>query len=77
MNLQVESTVDAHGDAEPRAFVLGERRIEVMRIIDRWLSPDYGYFKIRASDGGTYILRHDELSGQWELTLFKGPGIEA
>lgn len=71
MILQVESGVGLHGDVEPRAFNLGNRRIEVLQIIDRWLSTEYGYFKLQASDGSTYILRHDELSNQWELTLFK------
>jgi hypothetical protein len=76
MNLQVESTVNAHGDVEPYAFLLGAQRIDVVHIVDRWLSPEYGYFKIQASDGGTYILRHDAISGLWELTLFKAPGTE-
>lgn len=73
MNLQVESSLDPHGDVEPRAFFLGSRRIEVLQIIDRWLATDYGYFKIGASDGGTYILRHDDRSEQWELTLYQAP----
>jgi hypothetical protein len=71
MNLQVESGVGLHGDMEPRAFLLGIQRLEVLQIIDRWLAPDYGYFKLEASDGNIYILRHDVLSGVWELTLFQ------
>lgn len=71
MNLQVESGVGLHGDVEPRAFLLGNRRLEVLRIVDRWLASDYGYFKLEASDGSTYILRHDDLSNQWELTLYQ------
>jgi hypothetical protein len=71
MNLQVESSIDPHGDIEPRAFLLGTQRIEVLQIIDRWLATDYGYFKIEASDGSTYILRHDDISDQWDLTLFQ------
>ena len=71
MNLQVESSVDLHGDVEPQAFILGTQRLEVLQIIDRWLATDYGYFKLRASDGSTYILRHDGPSDEWELTLFQ------
>ena len=51
---------------------LGERHFEVIEIIDRWLAPDHRYFKVRASDGNVYILRHDELAGEWEMTLFTG-----
>jgi hypothetical protein len=72
MNLQVESSVNQQGDVEPRAFLLGTQRLEVLQIIDRWLAIDYGYFKIEASDGSIYILRHDDLSDLWELTLYQG-----
>ena len=27
-------------------------------IVDRWLAPDYRYFKVQGDDGSTYILRH-------------------
>jgi hypothetical protein len=71
VNLDVMSAPDSYGDPEPRAFVLGDRRVEVLQIIDRWLSADYGYFKFDGSDGHRYILRHDRLRGIWELTLFQ------
>ena len=54
-----------------RAFYLDDQRIEVMEIIDRWLSPDHRYFRVQAYDGSMYILRHDEAAGEWELTLFR------
>jgi hypothetical protein len=71
MILQVETGTGLHADVEPRAFTLGAQRLQVVQIIDRWLSDDYGYFKLQGSDGNTYMLRHDELSDQWELTLFQ------
>lgn len=73
MILQVESSTNLHGDIEPQAFILGSRRLDVLQIIDRWLSTDYAYFKLQASDAGIYILRHDALSDTWELTLFQAP----
>jgi len=71
MKIRVQCYAGHRGEEEPRAFYLGDRRIEVMEIIDRWLSPDHRYFKVRAYDGSVYILRHDEMSGEWEMTLFK------
>ncbi|HVL57309.1 MAG TPA: hypothetical protein VM491_12445 [Burkholderiaceae bacterium] len=59
------------GIDEPRSFRLGERRTGVVDIIDRWLSYSHSYFKVRADDGATYILRHDLPTGQWEMTLFQ------
>ena len=59
------------GEETPRYFYLGERRVKVAEVVDRWLDPDYRYFKIRCSAGDVYILRHDSLTDSWELTLFE------
>lgn len=58
------------GETEPRRFWLGERRVEVVEVIDRWPGRDHRYFKIKGDDGGVYIIRHDEVQETWELTLF-------
>jgi hypothetical protein len=42
----------------------------VVQIVDRWTAPDHRYFKCRASDGDTYILRQDEAKDRWELTMY-------
>lgn len=74
MDIKVECYAGHRGEEEPRAFQLGERRIAVMAITDRWLDPAYRYFKVQAFDGAIYILRHDEASGRWELHSFRAPG---
>ena len=71
MILHVESEVDLHGDQEPRAFMLGSQQLQITQIIDRWISPQLSYFKVRANDGCLYILRYDQSIKQWELTLFQ------
>ena len=58
------------GEEEPRGFLLGEQRIEVVEILDRWMEPDHRYFKVRGDDGCQYVLRHDVCSGSWDLTQF-------
>jgi hypothetical protein len=75
MKLNVECYAGYRGDEEPRAFALGERRLDVQEILDRWVAPDHRYFKVAASDGDTYILRHDEASGEWTLGAYRR-GIE-
>ena len=82
MKITVECYAGYRGEQEPRAFTLGERRFEVLELIDRWLDPKHRYFKVRVDDGRTFILRHDEASGEWELaglvgTGAAGPGIGA
>jgi hypothetical protein len=41
----------------PRAFLLGECRIEVVRILDRWRGEEHEYIKLDGSDDARYILR--------------------
>ena len=71
MKLRVQCYAGHRGEEEPRAFDLGDRRIEVMAIVDRWRSPDHRCFRVQAYDASVYILRHDEAAGEWELTLFR------
>ena len=70
--LRVEAYCGYRGEQEPRAFTLGERRFTVQEILDRWLDPQHRYFKIRADDGRTFILRHDSPTDAWELAALVG-----
>jgi hypothetical protein len=70
LNIRVECYAGYRGEETPRCFYLGERRIEVADVIDRWVAPEHRYFKVRGDDGGIYILRHDNETSFWELTLF-------
>lgn len=70
MQIRVECYAGYRNEEEPRAFWLGERRLEVTELVDRWLSPDHRYFKVKATDGDFYILRHDGPLGIWELGAF-------
>lgn len=58
------------GEETPRVIRIGERRVEVIEVLDRWLSPRHRYFKLRGDDAGVYIVRHDQAEGFWELILF-------
>jgi hypothetical protein len=71
MRLRVECYAGHRGEETPRALAIGERRIAVVEILDRWLAPDHRYFKIKGDDGAIYIVRHDTASDAWELTMFE------
>ena len=73
MKIRVECYAGYRGEQEPRAFTLGERRFEVLEILDRWLAPDHRYFKVRADDGRAFVLRNDSASAEWELAGLVGP----
>lgn len=71
----MEVTVECHaghrGEETPRRIRFDARVVEVADVIDRWHGPDHRYFKLLGEDGATYILRHDERRGCWELTSFQ------
>jgi hypothetical protein len=68
--MHVECYAGYRGEETPRAIVLGERRIDVLDVLDQWLAPDHRYFKLRGDDGHTYIVRNDVATRSWELTMF-------
>lgn len=77
MPLTVECYAGDRGDQEPCVFWIGQRRVAVRSVVDRWYAPTQRWFKVDAEDGDTYILRHDEPLGRWELAAFtsaKSPG---
>lgn len=71
MKIRVECYAGYRGEETPRAFCLGDNRLEVKEVLDRWLAPEQRYFKVQADDNGIYILRHEVQADDWELTLFQ------
>jgi hypothetical protein len=71
----VECYAGHRGEQTPRTLILGDRRIAVTAVVDAWLAPDYRYFKLRCTDGDTYLVRHDERSNTWELTMFRAERV--
>jgi hypothetical protein len=75
MAIRVERYAGYRGEQEPLALWLDGRRLAVRAIVDRWFAPTQRWFKIDADDEHTYVLRHDEPSGDWELAAYtRGPG---
>ena len=73
MKIRVECYAGHRAEEEPRAFTLGATRLAVIEILDRWMAPEHRYFKVKAQDGRTFVLRHDTASGDWELAALVGP----
>jgi hypothetical protein len=71
LSVAVECYAGHRGEQMPRTLILGDRRIAVAEMLDAWLAPDHRYFKLRGDDGNTYLVRHDERSDTWELTMFR------
>ena len=71
LGILVECYAGHRGEQTPRTLILGDRRIAVAEVLDAWLAPECRYFKLKGADGDTYLVRHDERSGIWELTMFR------
>ena len=70
MPIRVSSYAGYRSDQEPLAFWLGDRRLEVRAILDRWYAPAQRWFRVDANDGNLYVLRHDEASDDGDLAAF-------
>ena len=70
----VECYAGYRGEETPRVLILGDRRVEVAAVLDRWLAPDHRYFKLQDAAGDTYIVRHDRESDLWEMTMYQQGG---
>ena len=71
MSIRVECYSGYRGEQEPTGFWLGERRLGVRAIVDRWFAPSQRWFRIEADDGNTYVLRHNETTAEWEVAAYR------
>jgi len=74
MRIRVECYAGYRGEETPRRFWLGAKKIEVQDVLDRWMAPDHRYFKVLGHDQAVYILRHDAVSWDWDLTFYQQAG---
>jgi len=66
MDMLVECTAGARGDAEPAVIWFGRRRVEVRSVLDRWWGADRRWWKVDTAEGH-YVLRQEQGSGEWTL----------
>ena len=74
MRLKVESYSGYKADQRPTRFTLQGRTFQVEEVMDRWYGPDHAYFKVRADDANTYILKHSPSADEWSLEMFRQVG---
>lgn len=67
MEIIVETYSGYKADEYPKRILIGERKLEVIDIEDRWYGPDYTYFKIFTDDGKRYILKQHSTDSRWTL----------
>ncbi len=72
--IEVECHAGYKGDESPRSFTWDGRRHEIAEIVDRWYQGSRDpaaaacdYYRVRASEGGVFVLRLDRDSLRWHL----------
>ena len=66
MQVEVVAYSGFRADERPLKFILAGREYQVVELLDKWYGPDETWFKVRADDGGSYILKLSSLLG-WTL----------
>ncbi len=74
MQINVECYAGYRGEETPRQLLMTTYKVQVKEVLDRWLSPEHRYFKLRGDDDATYIVRHDTATWQWELVFYQAGG---
>jgi hypothetical protein len=71
--IQVECYSGYKADERPLRFFLGETSYSVEEVLDQWYGPASSYFRVKASDGNLYVLRHawGEDPRLWTLEAFR------
>ena len=51
----------------PLYFVLDQKKLGVVDVVDRWYGEEHDYFKVFADDGKVYFIRWHRLLDSWFL----------
>ena len=73
VKIRVNTYSGYKADERPTSFLLGETRLEVVEIIDRYYDPHEDVFKVKADDGGVYLIGHDRSDDSWILKGYYQP----
>jgi hypothetical protein len=69
MTIRVERYSGFEADQWPLRFWFDDHEYAADGLLDQWYGPDYTYFRMCASDGRAYILRHVTSEEPEHLTL--------
>jgi hypothetical protein len=70
MKIRVECYTGYGGEETPRRFWLGNTKVEVAEVLERWLGPDKRYFKILGDNHSIYTFCLHLKTGIWELSFY-------
>ena len=74
MKIKVDCYAGYTGEETPRRLWIGRNQVEVDKVVDRWVTPDHRFFKIKGEDDEIYLIRLDPIEWEWELVQKKQEG---
>lgn len=74
--IRVECYAGRKADERPQRFAIRDRSFDVREVDGQWYSPGATYFRVRADDGNSYVLRHDEAQDRWTLDGFRATNLQ-
>jgi hypothetical protein len=74
MQLRVECYSGYKLNERPLRFFLNGRGYDVAEVVDQWHGPNETWFRVRADDGFTYVLKCSDCGNQavWTLAAYRG-----
>ena len=72
MIITVKAYSGYKANERPLSFSMGEQVYVIEEIVDRWYGEDDDYFKVKADDGYTYIIRYHRSEDFWDLVMMDG-----
>jgi len=74
VEVQVECYEGHKSRETPRRLLAADSALEFIEVLDRWYeggvsagSVVLNYFRVKGSDGGTYLLRYNALFDRWSM----------
>ncbi|MBW1991080.1 MAG: hypothetical protein JRI59_02945 [Deltaproteobacteria bacterium] len=68
MNQKVETYSGGRLHERPRRFLWQGQWLQVEEVLDRWQTPEYLGFTVKAQDGRVYQLRYRHQQDAWEIS---------
>lgn len=73
MKIRVKTESGHKAEERPTSFFLGESELKVVEVVDRYYDPHEDIFKVKAEDGGIYLIGYDPEHDGWKLKGYYRP----
>ena len=67
VEIEVSAYSGYKANERPLYFVLEQQKMEVRKVLGRWVGQDHNYFKVLADDGRVYLLKWHRSLDIWFL----------